>query len=116
MTSHPLGTLILPQKTSQRVLIEELPDEQPYSKKDTSEIEGQSTRVHHEASRLFTKDSRASDDSSLLSSDSGISIDTIQKLAEQLGSTIIEREPLNIEEKVQEFKERKCIDFEDVDD
>ena len=116
MTSHPLGTLILPQKTNQRVLIEELPDEQQNCKQDTSEIEAQSTRVQHEASRLFTEDSRASDDSSLLSSDSGISIDTIQKLAEQIGSTIIEREPLNIEEKVQEFKERKCIDFEDVDD
>ena len=113
--SHPLSSLILPEKTTQRVLIEELPDAQN-TKTDTSGIEAESTRVPHEDTRLFTEDSRESNDSSQYSSDSGISIDTIQKLAEQVGSTIIEREPCNIEQKVKQYKERNLVDLEDIDD
>ena len=147
MTSHPLDSLILPQKTSQRVLIEELPDEHQDTKTDTPENESESndnsrlsteesrvfpdnsrlstedsrgstedSRISSEDIRLSTKDSRESHDNSRMSSDSGISIDIIQKLAEQVGSTVIEREPLNIEEKAREFKQKTGVDLEDIDD
>lgn len=109
MTSHPMELLIRPQKTRQRVLIEELPDELQHATEiDTPKI-AEECRASAEDSRTLTDNSRAS-------SDSGISIDIIQKLAEQVGSTVIEREPLNIEEKVKEFKGRTIVDFEDVDD
>ncbi len=139
MTSHPLDTLILPQKTTQRVLIEEIPDEQHNTKTDTPEIETDpndnshvltedgrvspdnsgDSRVPSEDTRLSTEDSRLPSDNSRQSTedgDSGISIDIIQKLAEEVGSTVIDREPLNIEQKATEFKQRAVIDFEDIDD
>jgi hypothetical protein len=214
LTSHPLESLILPQKSSQRILIEELPDEQHNTKTDTSKIENrvsrddsylltedsrastensalttddarlltevanestvdcqmpsEDTRVSTEDSRVssedsrvsteddrasredtrvFTEDSRASSEDTRVSSedtrvstedsrvspkdsrvspdnfrhstedgDLGISIDTIHKLAEQVGSTVIAREPLNIEQKLNEFKQNTAIDFEDIDD
>ena len=146
MTSHPLDTLILPQKTTQRVLIEEIPDEQHNTKTDTPEIEtdpndnshvltedgrvspdnsgdsrvpSEDTRLSTEVARVSTEDSRLPSDKSRQSTedgDSGISIDIIQKLAEEVGSTVIDREPLNIEQKAREFKQRAVIDFEDIDD
>ncbi|XP_028394306.1 dynein assembly factor 1, axonemal-like isoform X2 [Dendronephthya gigantea] len=130
MTSHPMELLIRPEKTRQRVLIEELPDEPQHNTKiDTREIEPvdkfqastkdaltERCRVSAEGNRVSVDDCRPLTDNPRASSDSGISIDIIQKLAEQVGSTVIEREPLNIEEKVKEFKERTVEDFEDVDD
>ena len=164
MTSHPLNSLILPQKTSQRILIEELPDEEHNTKTDTqksetdpndnpqllpedsrvsndnprlttedarllaevaeeSTIDGRTpnedTQLATIGARVVTKDSRVSADNvrqSTEDSDSGISIDIMQKLAEEIGSTLIEREPLNIEQKLNQFKQKAVVDFEEVDD
>ena len=121
-----MESLILPQKTSQRVLIEELPDVQRNTETDTQEIQvgvydnsRTATRNGKESvedCRVSAGDSRESNDTFRVSSDSGISIDTIEKLAEQVGSTVIERKPLNIEQKAREFKQKGVVDFEDIDD
>ena len=164
MTSHPLDSLILPQRTSQRILIEELPEEGHNTKTDTQKSETDPkdnpqllpedsreskdnprattddarllTEVTHEpivdgrtpnedtqlatkGARVTTEDSRVSADNfrrSTEDSDSGISIDIIQKLAEEVGSTIMEREPLNIEQTLNQFKEKSVVEFEDVDE
>lgn len=140
--SHPIEFLIPPQRTNQRILIEEISDEQQNTKTDTPDVyvapvkenrvcDGGS-RVRHEVvndgledidsrvcddkTRAPIDNTRVSSDDIRSSSDSGISIDVIQKLAEEVGSTVIEREPLNIEQKVREFKQKNVLDVDDIDD
>ena len=99
-TSQPIQSLVTKHPSGKRTLIQELFNEQPNSRTDTSE------GVPDEDDALTTG-----------SEGSCISIDVMQRLAAEVGSTI-DREPLDIHQKLQEYRNRgECdVDLEDIDD